>query len=93
MNVYAYILTNKDNKIEGITTIDAMVLSRLSYAYLENILNKILFTISELSLYLDNIKTNSHDKKLVNLLKDTIRYKEDLNMSFTTVASFLKTVL
>ena len=37
MNIYDWVLKNKDNKMNEITEIDAMVLSRLAYIHLENI--------------------------------------------------------
>lgn len=75
MNIYDYIVKNGDNKIVEINNLDALIFVRLSYLHIENIEDKLPISIFDLTEYLDEMKTNERDKKLVNLLKDTKRFR------------------
>lgn len=74
-NIYDYIKENRNMIEKDINVLDALVFSRLSYIHWENIIDKLPMTIKESSKHLDDIKTNSHDKKLIMLLKDNPRFK------------------
>ena len=73
-NIYNYI-ENNNNKIDKINTLDALILSRLSYIHFENILDKLPITIKKLQNYLEEIKTNKLDTKLVNSLSSSLRFQ------------------
>ena len=75
MNIYDYILKYQDKKIEEINNLDALIFTRLSYLHIENIQDKLPISIFDLNEYLEEMKTNERDTKLINLLKDTKRYR------------------
>lgn len=74
-NIYDYILNYQNKEIDEITPVDAMIFARISYIHFENILDKIPMKLSELVLYLDSIKTNSKDKKLIEMLAKAKRFQ------------------
>ena len=73
-NIYDYI-KNNNNEIEEINVVDAMILSRLSYVHIEEMKDKLPLTIEQLSNYVSSIKINSHDKKLIEMLSNSNRFK------------------
>ena len=73
-DIYNYIEKNT-TKIDEINTLDALILARLSYVHFENILDKLPMTIKELNKYLEEIKTNKLDTKLVNMLASSPRFQ------------------
>lgn len=75
-NIYDYILNYKEPIQDEITTLDALIFSRLSYIHFENILDKLPLTINNLLPYLEDIKTNQKDYKLVTLLSNNPRFKD-----------------
>lgn len=75
MNIYSYI-ENSHEEIKRINELDALILSRLAYIHLEDLENKLPFTIEELNDYMENIKINKNDEKLVKLLAKSIRFKK-----------------
>ena len=74
-NIYDYILNYQNKEIDEITPVDAMIFARISYIHFENILDKIPMKLSELVPYLDSIKTNANDKKLIEMLASTKRFQ------------------
>lgn len=74
-NIYDYILNYQNKKIDELTPVDAMIFARISYIHFENILDKIPLKLSELVFYLDTIKTNAKDKKLIEMLSSTKRFQ------------------
>ena len=75
MSIFDYIINNNDI-IDELNVLDAIVLTRLSYLHLEEIdLTKII-KINELQETLKDIKINHNDSKLINLLKDSNRFKD-----------------
>ena len=75
MNIYDYIKETNCN-FDKINTLDALILTRLSYIHFERILDKLPITISSLFDYLPIVATNKHDIKLITLLKDSNRFKD-----------------
>ena len=76
MNILDYVNKNKELINDKINTLDAMVFSRLAYIHFEELLDKLPLKIKELPKYIENIKINSHDKKLINYLKDNPRFND-----------------
>ena len=74
MNIYNYIENNND-ELDTINNLDALILTRLSYLHIENIKERLPISIEKLNNYLDDIKTNRNDKKLIDLLKKNNRFK------------------
>ena len=74
-NIYDYILNYQNKEIDEITPVDAMIFARISYIHFENIIDKIPMKLSELVFYLDAIKTNAKDKKLIEMLSSTKRFQ------------------
>ena len=74
-NIYDYILNYQNKKIDELTPVDAMIFARISYIHFENILDKIPLKLSELVFYLDTLKTNTKDKKLIEMLSSTKRFQ------------------
>ncbi len=75
--IYNYILNNNDS-LNKINYLDALIFSRISYIHIEKIEDKLPFTINDLNNYLPLIKVSSMDKKLINYLKDSKRFKDIL---------------
>ena len=74
MNIYDYIINNNE-ELKEINVVDAIIFTRLSYLHLEDIIIKLPMKISDISKYTKNIKISRNDKKLINLLKESNRYK------------------
>lgn len=75
-NIYNYVLEYQDEEMHEINTIDAMVFARISYLHLEEVEDRIPIKIQDLAIIIQNLKTNSHDKKLVDLISNSKRYKD-----------------
>ena len=75
-NIYDYIIECGNNELMEINELDALIFTRLSYIHIENLCNKLPFRIDDLNNYLDQIKISSKDKKLVNLLSQSRRFKD-----------------
>lgn len=75
MDIFDYI-KNNDSVLEELNTLDAIVLTRLSYLHLEDIEIMYPIKISALENYIKNIKTNHNDAKLVTLLSKSKRFKD-----------------
>jgi len=73
--IYDYILNNNEY-LNKINHLDALIFSRISYIHIEELKDKLPFTINDLNNYLNLIKISSHDKKLVNLLSNSKRFKD-----------------
>ena len=73
MNIYNYIENNREI-INKINPLDALILVRLSYIKIEDLEDKIPFTIADLGEYISLIKVNSYDKKLVELISKNPRF-------------------
>jgi len=75
-NIYNYVLEYQNEEIKEINTIDAMVFARLSYLHLEEVQDKLPVKIKDLNSVIEHLKTNSYDKKLVELVSNAKRFKE-----------------
>lgn len=75
MNIYDYLEIDKRGCIKEIDIIDALVFARLSYIHIENIKDKIPFSISELAK-MNDLKINHYDKKLLDIIKNNRRYMD-----------------
>ena len=76
MNIYNYIENTKNNNFDNLTTLDALIFTRLSYIHFEKILDKLPISILNLSSYLIDIHTSKKDIKLINLLQKSKRFKD-----------------
>ena len=74
MNIFDYI-KNNDLELKELNTLDAIILTRLSYLHLEDIEVKYPIKIYELEKCLKDMKTNHNDTKLVTLLSESNRFK------------------
>ena len=75
MNIYNYI-KKQNNLINQVNSIDALILTRLSYIHFEKILDKLPISISNLFDYLSIVTTNKNDIKLITLLKNSNRFRD-----------------
>lgn len=75
MDIYEYI-KNSNNKFDKVNTLDALILTRLSYLHFEKILNKLPISISSLYNNLSLITNNKKDIKLITLLSKSDRFKD-----------------
>ena len=75
-NIYNYIEQYGNNDLIDINELDALIFTRLSYVHIEDLREKLPFRIEDLNNYIDKIKISSKDKKLVNLLSKTKRFKD-----------------
>ena len=73
--IFDYILNN-NKELVRINYVDALIFSRLSYIHIEDLRNKLPFTINDLNNYINLIKVSSMDKKLLNLLAKSNRFKK-----------------
>ena len=76
MNIFDYIENTKNTKLDNLNILDIMILTRLSYIHLEDITDKLPMIISDINKYIKDIKINHNDKKLIDLLKDSLRFKD-----------------
>ena len=75
MNIFNYIINSKNYELIEINTLDALIFSRLSYIHFEEITDVLPITIYRLFNYIDYVHTNKNDKKLIELLKESNRFK------------------
>lgn len=75
MNIFDYI-ANNNNVIENINTLDAIILTRLSYLHLEEVSIKYPIKIEDIGNYLKDVKINHNDVKLIESLKKSNRFKD-----------------
>ena len=75
MDIFDYI-ENNNSKLEDINTIDAMILTRLSYIQIESINLEFPIKIKDIFNYLKSIKINHNDVKLITLLSSSKRFKD-----------------
>ena len=74
-NIYNYVEQYGNMKIREITPIDAMIFSRLAYIRFEEIADMLPIKISNILNYLDTLKPNHRDKKLLEMLSLTTRFQ------------------
>ena len=75
MNIYNYIINSKNQEFIEINTLDALIFTRLSYIHFEELIDKLPINIHDLYDYLEYIHVGKLDKKLINLLKNSNRFK------------------
>ena len=75
MSIFDYIV-NSNNKIENINVLDAMILTRLSYLHLEDVSCEYPIMLKDLKKVLKDTKINHNDIKLIELIKDSLRFKD-----------------
>ena len=73
-NIYDYISKYQD-EIKEINTIDAMIFSRITYIHFELIEDKLPIKIKDLKHLLEEVKTNSKDRKLIEMLSCSKRFQ------------------
>ena len=74
-NIYDYVM-KKQEEIKEINTIDAMILTRITYFHWENILDKVPCELENLNSLFTRIKMNSKDEKLLSLIVNSLRFKK-----------------
>ena len=74
MDIFDYVKNNND-ELKEINVLDAIIFIRISYIRLENI-DKLPIKIGDIEKYTKDIKINHNDLKLVNLLKNSNRFKK-----------------
>lgn len=74
-NIYDYVI-KKQEEIKEINTIDAMILTRITYFHWENILDKVPCELENLNSLFTRIKMNSKDEKLLSLIVNSLRFKK-----------------
>ncbi len=74
MDIFDYIEKYQDELTE-LNTIDAIIFTRLSYIHLEDISDNLPITIKDIDKYPD-IKISRNDKRLINSLASSNRYKD-----------------
>ena len=75
-NICDYAINYQNEKIENINELDALIFARLSYIHFEEIIDKVPLKIGEIPNYEKLLKINFRDKKLINILKTSLRYKD-----------------
>lgn len=75
-NICDYALSYQNETIEKITEIDALIFARLAYIHFEDIIDQIPLKIGEIPNYTKLLKINFRDKKLIEILTSSIRYKD-----------------
>ncbi len=75
MNIYNYIENISDKEISEVSTLDALIFTRISYIHFECIQNQLPIKIQELSQFLKDIHTTKQDTKLINYLSKTKRFR------------------
>ncbi len=75
MNIFDYIVKS-NNVIENINTLDAIILTRLSYLHLEEVSIKYPIKVEDIGNYLKDVKINHNDIKLIESLKKSNRFKD-----------------
>lgn len=76
MDIFDYIENSKNEELKEINTLDAIIFTRLAYIHLEDIIDKLPIKISDIEKYLNIIKVNHNDKKLIMLLSNSSRFKD-----------------
>ena len=76
MDIFNYIEDSKNEELIDINTLDAIIFTRLSYIHLEDFIDKLPIKILDIKNSLKDIKINHNDKKLINLLSESNRFKD-----------------